>query len=408
MTMARKIKAHEKVRTRTLTVAVLAVSGAVALCMAPPVSAQVKSDGKKTQEEKALVLTPVDTLLKNVVTSASRKKALTELVRRLSQEEPDADILSQGDSFVKELIPILKNAFDKENSAMALDALVMFGKGNPAVVKLLLDEAQKGNPSVRVLAVNGIGRIGLPMEQGTLEVAKAVLMEVIGNRASEKKLRDEALTARVLLGPPFDANILPEVVSNLARVTDASLQRNIALSIAQDEEALKTYATQLEPIFVKNLQARPFPLNDADWDVFKGMLSVAIKLNTPNVQKSVAGLWLTPPGHWKDKCNMANMFGEVEVVGTPPPDYVVKTLTERIKVEKGQPECAALLEALASYGVSAESALPTLRQMLKDIEAGKRTFGTDAFTRHAKGNVNGAIEKIEKAVEEKKKGGEAK
>ena len=395
--------------TGKIKVAVLVMSGAVALGVALPLSAQTRPDNKK-QDEKAVVNTPVDTLLKNVANAASRKKALGELVRRLSQDEPDTDILPRSNDFIKELEPILKNAFDKENSALALDALVIFGKSNPNVVRWFLDAAQHGQPSLRVLAVNGIGRIGLSMDEPVREETKGVLMEIIGNKSSEKKLRDEALQARVLLGPPFDPQILPEVMANLAKVTDAALQRNIAVAVAQDADALKTYRAQLEPIFVKNLQARPMTWifsNDTQWEDFKEFLTVSIKLNTPALQGAVIGFFkdlALVPAH-----RQWSIIEEIQVIyprGSTPPGYIIKALTEPIRVGEVNFHTSRLLAgALSLYGSASESALPALKKLSGDTKAGKKNFGDNAKNQRIIESLETAISKIEKAVAEKKKAG---
>jgi len=344
----------------------------------------------------------VDTLLKNVGAASSRPKALQELVQRLTAGEADTDILLRTDDFVKLLCPMVKNAFDKNTSTLAMEALAVFGKSNAGVVDWFVNEIQKGSASSALLAVRGIGKVGAPAKEKAVPVLTAILTNP-QTKTSNAALYNEALMARASLGAPFEKEIIPEMVKVMSSLKEPRQQFEMALFMIQDPELLKTYSVQLEPVIVKFLQARPLPLeSEAYWASVEAFLFAAVKMDTPNSRKVVTDLLDKPFGQWEMRKRMAVAF---RVVDTPP-TYVVMALLKYLEKEKFHGAIVQILETLTRYG--SEDSLPFLRKYLQDAKRRNDFMRGEEFKFDILNQTESAIKRIEKAVAEKEKGGGAK
>jgi hypothetical protein len=362
-------------------------------------SAQQKPDDKKAEGE--IAKTPVDTLLKNVSAASTRPKALQELVQRLTAAEADTDILMRTDDFVKALVPMMKNAFDKNLSTLATDALAVFGKSDPEVVDLFVTEMQKGASSSRLLAVRGVGKIGAPAK----EKAEPVLMGILKDpktKTSNAALYNEALMARAFLGGPFETEIVPEMLRIATLMKDVEAQTDMLIAIAQNKELLETYAKQLEPLIIKAYQT-------ISVQMFKGaktqeLVKILVSLKTPNTEKIIYDIMAgTDKGiqPWGFRPSIAKLIKEAYDV---PSEQIVNALLVGIEKEGSPGNLRDIGNILASYGERAKPTLPALQKYLALVPQ-KGSDGGEKSRPVVARYVQDVIEKIEKAVAEKKGGG---
>jgi hypothetical protein len=364
---------------------------------------QRPQDGKQgKQEEKVVVKTPVDTLLKNLNSVSTRQKALEELAQRLAGDEADADILMRADDFVKSLLPVMKNGFDKTASGLAADALAGFGKSDPAVVDLFVAEIQKGTAAARLSAVRGVGKVGAPAKEKAEPSLTAILKDP-RTKTGNPALYNEALMARALLGGPFEAEIVPEMLRIAAFMKDPFAQADMVIAIAKDKELLKLHAKQLEPLAIKSYQTISVQMFNEKR--IQALVETLVSLKTPNAEKIIYDIMAgTDKGiqPWGFRKPISGFIKETYDVPSP---QILKALLVGFEKE-GSPWILRDIGAvLMGYGGSAKSVLPELREYLKSVPT--RGYDGGAKSRpDVAAYTQGLINQIEKAAPAEKKDSE--
>ena len=345
----------------------------------------------------------MDTLLKNVGAAASRPKALQELVQRLTAGEADTDILMRTDDFVKALYPMVKNAFDKNTSTLAMEALAVFGKSNAGVVDWFVNEIQKGSASSALLAVRGIGKVGAPAKEKAVPVLTAILTNP-QTKTSNAALYNEALMARALLGGPFEADIVPEMLKIASLMKDAEAQADMLIAIAQDKDLLAAHAKQIELFIIKAYQTISVQMYKEE--KIKELTKALVRLKTPNAEKIIYTIMAgTDKGiqPWKFREDIAEFIREAYDI---PSAQILDALLVGFEKTGSPSQLRGIGDILASYGENAKPTLPALKKYLslipqKGYDGGEKTRPIAAKT------TQSVIERIEKAVAEKEKGGGA-
>ena len=373
---------------------------AVALVIGIGALAQQNPEGKK--DEAKVAQTPVDTLLKNVGAAASRPKALQELVQRLTAGEADTDILMRTDDFVKTLCPMVKNAFDKNTSTLAMEALAVFGKSNAGVVDWFVNETQKGSASSALLSVRGVGKVGAPAKEKAVPVLTAILTNP-QTKTSNAALYNEALMARALLGGPFEADIVPEMLKIASLMKDAEAQADMLIAIAQDKDLLAAHAKQIELFVVK-----VYPLMNAQGftEKVKDLGKTLVSMKTPSSEKAVFDMMSDDRLLGGVRSHLIGLIKEMYDV---PSTQIINAMMVAIEKEASPHNVRGMCRDLASYGANAKPALPALKRHLSALPAKKGSFfhGGEEAKPIALSALRNAIAEIEKAVAEKEKGGGA-
>ncbi len=354
-----------------------------------------------TAEEKNAVAvkaakpaTPVAKLLRDLKVGGNAQKirAIQEITERLDLgvgQSPDGELLASRSDCVALLFPIMRNPFGGSLSSAAVEPLVGFARSDPSVLELFLAEVRNGTAASKVLAIRAVGKVGPDAKKSATPVLTDILKD-LRLRTTAQQLVNEAAVALALIGGPYEAEAMPDIIKGMLQVKDPDLQLGIALQMINFPDVRASNLRELEFVLLRVFDDKTSKGIEMQQEVFDALAVI----NTPHSRKKL--LILIKNGTWKERITAAKCLSKCDA----PSAEEVNELVAILLSEYSPPVIIVICESLSRSGTIAAPAVPVMEKIVQDLPTRKNLDGGDKYKPMVLKALKEAIAKIKSSPQQ--------